>query len=81
MILANRRSLCQESEETVDHLLLYRPKTRVLWDFFSLFEVSWVLPTSVRDPLLGWKGSFLAKDKRRVWSAGPLYLCDGVEAQ
>ena len=52
--LANRCPLCQRSEETVDHLLHHYTMTRVLWDlFFSLFGVSWVLPASVRDSLLG----------------------------
>ena len=55
--------------------LLHCTMTRVLWDLlFSLFGVSWVLPASVRDSLLGWKGSLLAKDRRKVWKAGPLYI-------
>ena len=28
------------------------------------------MPVLVRDSLLGWKGSFLAKDKRRIWKLG-----------
>ena len=59
----------------MDHLLLHCTMTRVLWDLlFFLFGVSWVLPTFVRDSLLGWKGSFLAKDRRKVWKAGPLCI-------
>ena len=58
----------------MDHLLLHYTTTRVLWDLlFSLFGVSLVLPTTVRDSLLGWKGSFLAKEKRKVWKTG--FLC------
>ena len=57
----------------MDHLLLHCIMTRVLWDLlFSLFGVSCVLPASVRESLLGWKGSLLAKDRRKVWKAGPL---------
>ena len=59
-------------EALADHLLLHRSKTRVLWA--SLSRVSWVLFASVKDSLWGWKGSFLAKDKRRVWNAGPLCI-------
>ena len=64
MTLASRCTLCQESEETVDHLLLHCPKIRVLWDLlFSLFGVSWVLSTFVKESLFGWNGSYLSKDK------------------
>ena len=77
--LANRCPLCQKSEETVDHLLIHCTMTRVLWDLlFSLFGVSWVLPASVRDSLLGWEGSLLAKDRRKVWKASPLCIFTSV---
>ena len=57
----------------MDYLLLHCSKTRMLWDlFFSLFGVSWILSSSVKDSLLGWKGSFLAKEK--VWTTGPLCI-------
>ena len=59
----------------MDHLLLHFIVTRVLWDLlFSLVGVSWVLPALVRDSLLGWKGSFLTKDRRKVWKASPLCI-------
>ena len=58
----------------MDHLL-HCSKTRVLWNLlFSLFGVSWILFATVKDSLLGCKGTFLAKEKRRVWNAGPLCI-------
>ena len=51
--LANRCFMCLEKEETIDHFFLHCSKTRVLWDLlFTLFEVSWVLPSSVGETLL-----------------------------
>ena len=42
--------------------------------FFTLFAVSWVIPSSVRETLLGWNGSFVGKKHRTVWKKGPLCL-------
>ena len=68
--LVNRCFLCQEAEELVDHLLLHCSKTRVLWELlFSLFGVNWIISGSVRDMLLGWKGTFVGKRKKKVWQA------------
>ena len=40
-VLANRCFLCQECEETVNHLLLHCAKTRELWELlFALFGIS-----------------------------------------
>ena len=73
--LANRCFLCHKKEETIDHLLLRCSKTRVLWDlFFTLIGVSWVLPSSVRETLLSWHGSFVGKERKKVWRAAPLYI-------
>ena len=73
--LANRCFMCLEKEETIDHLLLHCSKTRVLWDLiFTLFGVSWVLPSSVRETLLSWQGSFVGKKRKKVWRVAPLHI-------
>ncbi|RVW12828.1 hypothetical protein CK203_113437 [Vitis vinifera] len=73
--LANRCFMCLEKEETIDRLLLHCTKTRVLWDLlFNLFGVSWAPPSSVRETLLSWHGSFVGKKHKKVWRATPLYI-------
>ncbi|RVW47380.1 hypothetical protein CK203_090340 [Vitis vinifera] len=39
-----------------------------------LFGVSWVFPRSVKETLLGWRGSFVGKKRKVAWQLGPLYL-------
>ena len=33
-----------------------------------------MLPLLVRETLLGWHGWFVAKERKKVWKAGPLCL-------
>ncbi|RVX03908.1 putative ribonuclease H protein [Vitis vinifera] len=73
--LANRCYLCLVEEESIDHILLHCGLARSLWSFlFSLFGVSWVLPSSIREALLGWLGPCVGKERRKVWRAAPLCL-------
>ena len=73
--LANRCFMCLENEETIDHLLLHCSKARALWELlFTLVGVSWVLPSSVRETLLSWHGSFVSKKRKKVWRAAPLHI-------
>ena len=59
-MLVNKYFPYHIQEELIDYILLYCGKTRVLWQLlFSLFKVSWVLPSSVKDILLGWHGSLV----------------------
>ena len=68
--LPNRCFLCCAAEESIDHLLIHCTKAKVLWDFlFTFFSVLWVLPSSVKEVLLGWHGSFVDKKRRKVWRA------------
>ena len=72
-ILANRCFLCCEEEESIDHILIHCTRARVIWELlFALFGVTWVLPFSVRDTLIGWCGFNLGKKRRKVWKAAPL---------
>ena len=73
--LTNRCFFCQTYEESIDHLHLHCEKTREVWVLLlSLFGVSWVFPSSVKETLLGWRGSFVAKQHKAVWQEGPLCL-------
>ena len=73
--LANRCFLCCVEEESIDHILIHCTKARVLWELlFAIFRVNWVLPLSVRDTLLGWRGFNMGKKRRKVWKATPLCL-------
>ena len=42
--------------------------------FLSFFGVSWVFPRSVKETLLGWRGSFVGKKRKVAWQLGPLCL-------
>ena len=46
-----------------------------LWELlFTLVGVSWVLPSSVRETLFNWHGSFVGKKRKEVWRAASLHL-------
>ena len=68
-------------EESIDHILLHCELARSLWNLFSLFGVSWVLPSSVREALLGWLGSCVGKKRKKVWLSAPLCLLDSLEGK
>ena len=73
--IANRCFLCCAEEESINHIIIHCSRARVLWELvFVLFGVTWVLPYSARDTLLGWHGSFVGKKHRKAWRATPLCL-------
>ena len=75
MSLANRCFLCQQREESVDHLLLHYSKTRVLWELlFSLFGATWIMSDSMQEMLLGWKCAFVGKRRKKDWQTAPSCL-------
>ena len=52
--MVNRCFLCREEEESIDHILLYYSKVRILGDLlFALFGIQWVQLAIVKEALLG----------------------------
>ena len=73
--LANRCFLCGKEEDTVDHLLVHCPHTRVIWELLlAIAVVKWVFPLSVRETLLSWGDSFVGKKRKKAWMAAPLSI-------
>ena len=79
--LVNRYFLCQEKEESIDHLLIHCVNTRVIWHLlFSLFGVEWLLLYSIKNTLLGWHSSFVGKKwKKRVASYSLMFTMNNLE--
>ena len=73
--LANRCFLCEEYEETIDHLLIHCARAKLLWDLLlAITEDNWVFPRTVRQLLLAWQSAGVGKKRKRVWMAAPLCL-------
>ena len=65
--MANRCSLCKDSEESTDHILIHCDKTRELWTFLLVvFGLVWVFSTSVRNLLIERKFKGLNKKRSIV---------------
>ena len=66
--MVNRFSLCKDSDESVDHILIHCGRIRELWTLLlSSFGLVWVFLASVRNLLLEWKVKGLGKKRRVVW--------------
>ena len=66
--MPNRCYLRKVEEETSDHLILFCKKASMLWSLvFSLFDVQWVLHSSIKRNLKGWHGTFVTKRKEKAW--------------
>ena len=64
--LANRCCLCEEDEETIDHLLIHYKIARMLWDLFlTTGGTSWVFPCSVNHTLLAWQRASMGKKRKK----------------
>ena len=66
----NKYYFCELVGESVNYILLHCTKVRILWQLlFPLFNVVWVIPSSVKDTLLSWNDSFVGKKSKKVWRA------------
>ena len=75
MTFANRCFMCEEDEETIDHLLIHCKSAKMLWDLFlSIVGISWVFPYSVLHTLLAWQGVVMGKKRKKMWTAAPSCL-------
>ena len=68
--LVNRCCLCEEYEETIDHLLIHCSRAKMLWDLLlAVTGFNWVFPRTVCQLLLTWQGASVGKKRKRVWMA------------
>ena len=73
--LANRCFLCEEKEETIDHLLIHCSRAKMLWDLvLAITDTKWVFPRTVCQCLLAWQSASVGKKRKKVWMAAPLCL-------
>ena len=73
--LVNMCCLCEENEETIDHLLIHCSRAKILWDLLlAITGFHWVFPRSVRQLLLVWQSVSVGKNGKRVWLAAPLCI-------
>ena len=67
--------MCEEEEETIDHLLIHCKLAKLLWNLFlSIVGISWVFPESVLNNLLAWQGAIVGRKRKKIWLAAPLCL-------
>ena len=73
--LPNRCFLCGCEGENVNHILLHCIVVRVLWEIvLTLFGANWVFPETVKEMLLSWKGPFVGKKRKKIWTSIPLCI-------
>ena len=73
--LVNRCFLCEEEEETIDHLLIHCSAAKMLWNLFlAIMDYNCVFPLTVRQALLAWQSARVGKKRKSVWLAAPLCL-------
>ena len=64
--LPNRCHLCGSAEVTVHHILLHCPVVSSLWEIiFALVGSHWVLPSTVKEAVCSWRGSFVGKKRKK----------------
>ena len=83
--LTNRCYILEESEETLEHLLVHCIKTKPLWvlllSFFGVLWV-WVNPESVWNTLLNWERPSCWQDlEKNVASGSFMFILDNMEGK
>ena len=82
--LVNRCSLCEENEETIDHLFIHCSRAKLLWDLLlAITDFHWVFPRTVRQLLLAWQSASIGKKKKEESLDGgsSLYFLDAVDGK
>ena len=75
MAFTNRCFMCEEDEETIDHLLIHCKRVKMLWNLLlSIVGTSWVFPHLVLYTLLALQGAAVGKKRKKIWLAAPLCL-------
>ena len=70
--LASRCYLCENEEETKDHLLVHCRRARLLWKIIlAIVDMDWVFPFYVCKTLLSWQSARVGKKWIKVWRAVP----------
>ena len=70
--LANRFYICEENEETIEHLLVHCKKVKMLWDLFLLIVgTSWVLHSTIMA-----RSNSGEKIKKKMVGSPPLLILD-----
>lgn len=61
--------LCEEGEESVDHLLSACPYATGIWCLFiNLTECPWAMNTTIGKTVIQWKGGPFVRRRRVAWS-------------
>lgn len=70
--LPNWCVMCEESLESIDHLLMHCTVAAGLWTFcLGIFRVLWVLPSTVRQLLGSWRCRTINKLGLKAWRLVP----------
>ena len=73
--MPNKYHMCKAEEKTSDHILLHCLKAHILWQLiFALFDIQWVMHSSMRGILFSWGDSFVGKKRKKAWKVVPLCL-------
>ena len=68
--------------QSVHHFLLHCSVVSSLWEIiFSLIGVYWVLPKTIKEALLNWTGSFVAKKRENLEVYPFVQFLDSLEGK